>query len=49
MLQGQQMRLMSTNLLLKSMQINTLIGNLQAEAGILPATDEDIELEDDDG
>lgn len=43
------MRLDSTSMLLRAIQMNTLIGNLQAESGILPASDEDQELEDDDG
>lgn len=49
MVQQQQMRLDSTNLLMRAIQMNTLIGNLQAESGVLPASDEDKELEDDDG
>jgi hypothetical protein len=49
MAQLQQMRLTSTNLLLCSLQINGLIGNMEAAAGILPASDEDKDLDDDDG
>lgn len=45
----QQLRLNSTNLLLCSLQINQLIGNMEVASGLLPASDEDKEVEDDDG
>lgn len=45
----QHMRLNSSSLLLCSLQMNELIGNMEASSGLLPASDEDKELEDDDG
>ena len=49
MFQMQQMRLQSTNMLLCSLQINDLLSNIEAATGVLPASDEDKDLEDDDG
>ena len=46
----QQMRLHANSLLLTSIQINQLIRDSEAEAGLLAAnSSEDAELEDDDG
>lgn len=45
----QQLRLNSTSLLMCSLQMNTLISNMEVASGMLPASDEDKELEDDDG
>lgn len=45
----QQLRLNSTSLLMCSLQMNQLIGNMEVASGLLPASDEDKELEDDDG
>jgi hypothetical protein len=49
MAQMQQMKLNATNLLLCSIQMNALIGNMEVASGLLPASDEDKEVEDDDG
>jgi hypothetical protein len=49
MAQMQQLRLNSTSLLMCSLQMNQLIGNMEVASGLLPASDEDKELEDDDG
>ena len=49
MMQLQQMRLNSTTSLLTSLQINSLISNDEAACGLLPASDENEEVEDDDG
>lgn len=45
----QQMRLNSTNLLLCSLQINSLLANIEASTGVVPGNDEDKDLEEDDG
>lgn len=49
LVQLQQMRLNSTNSLLCALQTNHLLSNDEAANGLLPASDEDKELEDDDG
>lgn len=49
MAQMQQMKLNATNLLMCSIQMNALIGNMEVSSGLLPASDEDKEVEDDDG
>jgi hypothetical protein len=49
MAQMQQMKLNATNLLMCSIQMNALIGNMEVASGLLPASDEDKEVEDDDG
>jgi hypothetical protein len=49
MAQVQQMKLQATNLLMCSIQMNALIGNMEVASGLLPASDEDKEVEDDDG
>lgn len=37
------------NNLLVAMQFNTILSNEEAECGLIPASDEDKDLEDDDG
>ena len=49
MAQMQQMKLNANNLLMCSIQMNALIGNMEVSSGLLPASDEDKEVEDDDG
>jgi len=48
-MQLQQTRLNSTNSLLCALQTNHLLSNDEAANGLLPASDEDKEVEDDDG
>lgn len=47
--QQQQLRLCATNLLMRGIVTNNLIGNLEAETGLLPNSNEDQELDEDDG
>ena len=49
MVQQQALRLDATNLLMRSIQVNGLIGNAEADCGILPNSNEDQEVEEDDG
>ena len=45
----QMVRLNATNMLMRGIMINNLIGNCEAEAGLIPNSNDEADLEDDDG
>ena len=45
----QMIRLNASNILMRSIMINNLIGNSEAEAGLIANSLEEAEAEDDDG
>ena len=49
MVQMQMVRLNASNLLMRGIMINNLIGNSEAEAGLIANSAEEAELEEDDG
>ena len=45
----QMMRLNATNMLIRGIMTNNLIGNFEAEAGLIPNSTDETDLEEDDG
>lgn len=48
-MQQQALQLSATNMLMRSIQLNHLIENDEAESGVVPNSGEDAEIEEDDG
>ena len=49
MMQMQMVKLNATNILMRGIMINQLIGNMEAEAGLIANSLEEADIEDDDG